>query len=416
MSDTAAAPAARIVTLDILRGVAVMGILVMNINAFALPGPAYDNPRAFGGASGADLAVWATAFVLIDGKMRGLFSLLFGASLLLVAERAEARGHSAARVHYARMAVLLVIGLLHLWLFWWGDILHHYALIGIIAFAMRKLAVPQLLAAAMCVLMVQIAVYAPIPADIYLAERQIAAAPASPPAGALNIIAAYRPFFGVPGARELAADLALHRADYATIAADRFTQTQRTPFALLSAIGAQTLAYMLIGMAAFRSGLLSGAWPAARYARWAALCFALTLPAYLGLAWLDISTDFDMAAIALAVLPAGAFLQPVMMIGWACLILFTARGQGWLVQRIAAAGRMAFSNYLGTTLACTVLFYGYGFGLYGLFSRAALIPIAAGLCLAMLLWSKPWLARFRYGPMEWLWRSAARGRWQPMRR
>ncbi|MBA3838212.1 MAG: hypothetical protein C0499_11210, partial [Zymomonas sp.] len=127
----------RIATLDIVRGVAVMGILTMNIVAFGMPEAAYFNPRAYGGDAGIDLIAYLVNFVLFDGKMRGLFSFLFGASALLVIERAEAQGLSAARVHYARMGWLLVFGLLHLYLFWWGDILNHYALIGMILFRFR---------------------------------------------------------------------------------------------------------------------------------------------------------------------------------------------------------------------------------------------------------------------------------------
>src|SRR3712207_4968297 len=92
----------RIASLDVVRGVAVMGILAMNIVAFAMPFGAYMNPFAYGLETWADMASWAFSFVFVDGKMRGLFSFLFGASMLLVIERAEASGQSPARVHYAR--------------------------------------------------------------------------------------------------------------------------------------------------------------------------------------------------------------------------------------------------------------------------------------------------------------------------
>ena len=85
------------------------------------------------------------------------------------------------------------------------------------------------------------------------------------------------------------------------------------------------------------------------------------------------------------------------------------------VSRVAAAGRMAFSNYLGTSIAMTTIFYGYGLGLFGDVGRWALYLVCIGMWAVMLLWSKPWLDRFRYGPLEWLWRSLARGKLQPMR-
>jgi len=106
--------------------------------------------------------------------------------------------------------------------------------------------------------------------------------------------------------------------------------------------------------------------------------------------------------------------RPLMIVGWACLIILLAR-PGALNRRIAAAGRMAFTNYLGTTILCTTLFYGYGFGLYGHLSRAGLYLVVFAVWALMLLWSKPWLEHFRYGPFEWLWRSLARLRLQPIK-
>src|SRR5918993_3720820 len=128
----------RIATLDIVRGVAVMGILAMNIVAFAMPMSAYINPLAYGSHGDIDFASYAFNFVLIDGKMRGLFSFLFGASMLLVIERAEAKGESASAVHYRRMLVLLLFGALHFYLIWFGDILFGYATVGMIAFLFRR--------------------------------------------------------------------------------------------------------------------------------------------------------------------------------------------------------------------------------------------------------------------------------------
>ena len=128
----------RIDTLDIVRGVAVMGILAMNIAAFAMPFPAYANPAAYGGDSGVNLASWLFNFILFDGKMRGLFSILFGASTLLVIQRAIASGRSPARTHVARMIVLLGFGLAHFYFIWWGDILALYAQCGLLLYFFRN--------------------------------------------------------------------------------------------------------------------------------------------------------------------------------------------------------------------------------------------------------------------------------------
>ena len=116
------------------------------------------------------------------------------------------------------------------------------------------------------------------------------------------------------------------------------------------------------------------------------------------------------------VMAATVPFRPLMVAATAALIILLTRRGGALVERIAAAGRAAFTNYLGTSLIMTTLFYGYGAGLFGELSRAELwIPVVA-MWVLILLWSKPWLDRFQYGPLEWLWRSLARGSPQPMRK
>jgi uncharacterized protein len=130
---------------------------------------------------------------------------------------------------------------------------------------------------------------------------------------------------------------------------------------------------------------------------------------------LQVRGGFDAYWVALCAITLSTPFRPLMIIGWACLIILLARPGGALTERIGAAGRMAFSNYLGTSLICSTLFYGYGGDLYGQLSRAELYLVVAAIWALMLLWSKPWLEHFRYGPFEWLWRSLARGRLQPMR-
>src|SRR3546814_11868070 len=107
-----------------------------------------------------------------------------------------------------------------------------------------------------------------------------------------------------------------------------------------------------------------------------------------------------------------------MTVGWAALsmLLIRTRASASVRVRLAAAGRMAFTNYLTTSIVMTSIFYGYGLGLFGSVGRAALYLFCLGMWAAMLLWSKPWLDRFHYGPFEWLWRSLARAQRQPMRR
>jgi uncharacterized protein len=149
----------RILTLDVIRGIAVMGIFSVNVVGFAMIEAAYFNPGAYGGHTGADLALWATNMILIDGKMRTLFSMLFGASMLLVIERAEASGRSGWWTHFRRMVVLLGFGLVHYYFIWFGDILTLYAVCGLIAFLFRRMAPEKLLAVGATLLLVNMILF-----------------------------------------------------------------------------------------------------------------------------------------------------------------------------------------------------------------------------------------------------------------
>lgn len=408
-------PAAdRILTLDAIRGVAVMGILVMNIIGFAMPEAAYSNPLAYGTHSSIDLAAWLISFVLIDGKMRGLFSFLFGASMLLVIDRAETKGERAAVIHYARMMWLFAFGMAHLVLLWWGDILNHYALVGAIAFLFRRLAVHQLVAVAILLLGVEFALVFSVAHQIVGDQAAVLAHHAS--AEQLHAYMANRANLGVPPAADIQQDLSLYRSDYAAIVAHRWPQALHAPGQAFFFLGMETLAYMLLGMAGLRSGMLTGAWSRSTYARGAILGLGVGIAVTSLIAMLPMRHGFDTGSVAMATLAWTAIIRPVMIAGWACLIVLLVRPGGALTRRVAAAGRMAFTNYLATSLICTTIFYGYGLGLYGRLGRAECYLVVVAICLAMLGWSAPWLARFRYGPLEWLWRSLARARLQPMRR
>lgn len=405
----------RLQSLDTVRGVAVMGILLMNIVAFGMPEAAYFNPRAYGGAEGVDLAAYLVNFVLFDGKMRGLFSFLFGASMLLVIERAEAAGESPARVHYLRMIWLLLFGLAHLWLIWWGDILNHYAIIGMIAYFFRNLRVSRLVSLGVALVIFQWLVMASLPMMIaFLTALAANPDPKVAEAGA-NGLAEFAKAFGTPPPEAIAAKLAELRSDYPAILAARFAHTAWVPLNTLFFFGWETLGYMLFGMAALKSGMLAGAWERRRYVKWLAIGFGIGIPAYAAIAAWMLADGYSLFALVAGGMALTVPLRPLMIMSWACLILLAMRPGGALTARVAAAGRMAFTNYLATSLICTTIFYGYGLGWYGHLSRAELYLVVLGVWALMLLWSKPWLDRFRYGPFEWLWRTLARMQLQPMK-
>ena len=404
----------RIATLDIVRGVAVMGILAMNIVAFAMPFQAYMNPTAYGMEGPADYWSWVLSFIFIDGKMRGLFSFLFGASTLLVIERAKQSGVSPARVHYARMLWLLVFGLIHFYFIWFGDILAGYALTGLLLYFFRNLSVRALIIWGAALVVVQTLLMGAAAASAFYFSQQ-AAAP-NPDPEMVEQWRQMREGFAPLEGQALTDKLALFQGPYAGLVDLRLIQHWMNPFASLLFFVWETLAYMLFGMAALKSGFFKGEWSMARYRKIALIGLAIAVPAYALLAWQLTRDGFTIPMIFAVALAGTTPFRPLMIVAYAALIILATRHGGALVERIAAAGRAAFTNYLGTSILMTTLFYGYGLGLYGTMGRAELWIVVIAMWTLMLLWSKPWLDRFRYGPFEWLWRSLARMEPQPMRR
>ena len=403
----------RIATLDIVRGVAVMGILAMNIVAFSMPFEAYMNPMAYGAESTADLVSWYFSFIFVDGKMRGLFSFLFGASMLLVIVRAEASGEAPERVHFARMFWLLLFGLIHFYFIWFGDILALYAPIGMAAWFFHGKSARALVRWGIALVLVQFVVFAASSIGFHMAS-----AAASVPGASREAVEAWEAMsgdFAVPSAAELSQILATYTGGYAGILQHRFENHATMPLTSLMLFGSETLGYMLFGMAAFRSGFLTGAWSDAAYRRTLLIGYGIGIPAYAVLGWLIWSSGFSALAIFDFGITASTLVRPAMIVATAALVILATRNGGPLVSRIAATGRAAFTNYLGTSILMTTLFYGYGFGLFGKLSRAELWLVVFAAWGLMLLWSKPWLDRYRYGPFEWLWRTLARGQVQPLR-
>jgi uncharacterized protein len=177
----------------------------------------------------------------------------------------------------------------------------------------------------------------------------------------------------------------------------------------------EIFAFMALGILLLRNGFLTGAWPARRYVMVIMAGYLVAAPLTWHVAQILLASKFDPAIMALGD-PVSLSLRPFIAAAHAAILMLImqSRHMVWLTSRLAAAGRMAFSNYIATTLIATTLFYGYGFGQFGAFSRAQLYLIVFAIWLAILLWSKPWLDRFRYGPLEWLWRSLVRWKRQPI--
>lgn len=407
-----ASPSDRIVTLDLIRGLAVMGIFSVNVIAFAMIESAYFNPASQGGASGANLALWAANMLLVDGKMRSLFSMLFGASMLLVVERAEAAGRSGWWTHARRMVVLLGFGLVHYYAIWFGDILTLYALSGLIAFAFRKIAPHRMVVAGAMMLLAHMLMFA-----LFVAAQVHADVAAHAPHASRVAIAAWNDGIGslYPAPAAIARDRALHLVSWPDFVAHSLGHWQSV-FANTLPFMPDTVGLMLIGMAAFRSGFLTGGWSDVAYRRIAVAGIALGLAGGAGVVAADLASHFYAPVILAAFVVADTPFITAQALGVAALVVLWSRRGGWLAGRVAATGRAAFTNYLGTSLIAAFVFNGWGLGLYGQTQRWQAWLLAPLVWALMLAWSAPWLERFHYGPLEWAWRSLARARLQPMRR
>lgn len=405
-------PPSRHFSLDALRGFAVMGILLTNIVAFALPGSAYINPLAAGNQGAADVVAWATAFILVEGKMRGLFSLLFGASMLLIIEKVEADGRLSSTIHGRRMLFLFGFGMLHYWFIWAGDILALYALCGLVAFFFRNMP-PHKLAriGAACILgnMMLWALVLLLAHDL----RQEAQTGSAATRASFRALA---DALGDPNGLSISADVQLHLGSYWSITAHRLADHVSAPLQNLYAYGLETLGLMAWGMAFLKSGALTGHWPRQRLQNWAIRAYAIGFPLSAALALICLAQGFETLLTADIYFLWNTPARMIMLIGhlMLLLLLITYGEKSAFMIRAAAAGRMAFSNYILTSILMTCVFYGYGLRLFNTLSRAEIYLFTPIVWTLMLIWSPIWLRHFRYGPLEWLWRSLVYRRWQPL--
>lgn len=398
----------RIDGLDFLRGLAVMGILLANIVSFALPSPAALNPFTIGTEGPADIIAWLFTFLFIDGKMRALFAMLFGASILLVMESAEMDGRDGLAAHRRRMLWLLPFGIAHYVLLWSGDILLLLAVCGLIATLFVRFETLSLIKLSLALLLGQwlIDLAAVLPGFWLQASAQAPGASAS----TLALWRDYADLLGVGDSRSVAAEIAHYRSGYLDIVQSRLAHAPGDAVDLLLHAVPEMLAFIALGMAMLKGGFLAGQWQAAQYrATWRRALTVGLIPMAGLAAWVLISRN---AVTAQAVTFAWALpLRLPIAVALAALAMEVAAlvPHSPLIGAIRAIGRLALSNYLLTSLVMTTLFYGYGAGLFGTIDRAMLIPIVLVMWVIMMIWSGLWRKYLGQGPAERLWRRLARG-------
>jgi len=401
----------RIVVMDVLRGFALLGILLMNIEAFV--GPVFE---ALGGVNprfkGADRWVDAAIFVLVQGKFVTLFSLLFGMGFAVMLERAGSIGARGSALYARRLLALLAFGLLHALLIWSGDILVSYALFGFaLLLLFRRTPVSRLPKWGIALYMLPIVLIWVWAAFASLAQLDPQAA-----AEMQKGMAEQGRHMAAMGQSEREA---FGTGSYAQAVAQRLAGTT-AQLGFMAFGGWMLLAMFLFGSWFVRSGVIRD--PGAHlplFRRLRNLGLLVGLPLMAWSAWSHPTMDMGRMDFGIAAAQSATLLANLLMcLAYMSLIVIGMQRPAWerRLRWLAPAGRMALTNYLLQSVVCTGIFYGYGMGYFEQLPRAWQPLFVIALFALQVMLSHWWLARFLYGPMEWLWRWATYGRRPPMRK
>ena len=398
------APSERIASLDILRGVAILGILLMNIQGFSMISASYTNPASYGDLTGANAWVWIVSLIVADQKFLTIFSLLFGAGIILITRRAEAKGQSALRLHYRRTGWLLVIGLIHAYVFWSGDILVTYALCGFLVVLLRHRSPKTLLILGLLTISV---------ASIFYLSFGFSL-PAWPPDAVQEAMQSWK-----PDTENVAREVAAYQGGWLAQMSHRVPEAfQFQTFLFLLLFSWRAGGLMLIGMALFKWGVLTAERSARCYTFFIVAGFGLGLPLVIYGIFRNFAADWSLEFSMFFGYQYNYWGSLGIALAYIGIVMLLSKSSGWvrLLRPFAAAGRMALTNYLLQTLICTTLFYGHGFGLFGQIERTGQLLIVISIWLAQLIISPLWLRTYRFGPAEWLWRTLTYQTLQPMRK
>jgi len=400
----------RVLTIDILRGFALLGILMVNMEMF--------NASAYSFLVGdyhisSTLDQWARWFIAFfaEGKFYSIFSFLFGLGMAIFMERALAKGERFGPLWLRRMGALLTFGLIHTFLFWVGDILVLYSLLGTVIFLLFRNRQPKTILRWSVGLLF-------VPVFINLALFALLQLASFAPDGGAEIYAGMAQQEMDWSLRGAANNIIYATGTFAEITAVRVQETMAM-WGILPFMGFNVFATMLLGFAAGKAkwhyNLAARVPTLRRLALWGLVIGVIGNLVYV--VGMENSTRITVTAWSLAATTGQTFGAPALAIFYMSAIALLCQHPIWhdRLLPLASAGRMAITNYLMQSLICTLLFYGYGVGLFG-------IGPALGLLLTVVIWllqvafSVWWLKRFRFGPVEWFWRVITYWSGQPMRK
>jgi uncharacterized protein len=435
MSTNLAAPvdqAERIVILDALRGIAILGILLMNIPGFALPEPVIGDPSILNEWGTRNFKTWYFIEWFMEGSQRALFSMLFGAGIVLFISRQEKKveGLWPGDYFFRRQLWLLVFGLFNAFvLLWFWDILFHYACVGMLLFTFRRLSSRALI---ICAFVSLILMTVRENVDAYRDRRLIYQGEllakmdtsvtklTDKQKEQLGEMTAFKEKSSMEGKQKrMQKSLAAVGGPYSGLYKYQSERSFRGEVNYLYFGGWDIMVFMFLGMAFFKNGLLTGQGPAKVY--WAMFIGGLGIG--LLVSWLRLQplidykfNNFDYTKnIHFEFYELSRTLRAIGIFGL-IMVMYKSGLFKWLFTLMRPVGQMAFTNYLMQSFLVGLFFYGIGFGMFGKLERFEIYYVVAATWMLEIVWSHIWLRYFRFGPMEWLWRSLTYWKMQPFRR
>jgi uncharacterized protein len=422
----------RIVILDSLRGIAILGILLMNIPGFALPGPVVLDPSVLNEWGTINFKTWYFIEWFMEGSQRALFSMLFGAGIILFISRQEKKvdGLLPADYFFRRQLWLLVFGLFNAFiLLWFWDILFHYACLGMIMFTFRRLPVKGLIIGAIVCLFLQTArenvdayrdrrviekglVIAKMDTTVTkLTDKQ------KEDLGAMNEI---KESSGLEAkTKKMKKSLEAVTGSYGGFYEYQSERSFKSEINYLYYGGWDVLLFMFLGMAFFKNGFLMGRAPVKWY--WAFFIIGLGLGLTISYFRLQPLVDakfnyFDYAQqVSFEYYGISRAFRALGIFGL-IMLLYRSGWFNWFFALMRPVGQMAFTNYLAQSLLVGLFFYGVGLGYFGKLQRHEIYYVVATTWVLQIAWSHIWLRFFRFGPLEWAWRSLTYWKKQPIRK
>jgi uncharacterized protein len=394
-------PSGRILSIDLLRGFAVLGILIMNIQTFAMIHAAYMNPDAWGDLTGINKWAWIISHVVASEKFMTLFSILFGAGVLLFSTRATAKGRRSGPLHYRRMFWLLIFGMLHAYLIWYGDILVAYSLCGMLVFLFRKMKPKKLIvwAGVFFIVPVLLSLFSGATMGFWPQE---------------SIDAGMESW--KPSAEKIAEEIAAMQGGWLEqmeirVPTALFMQT----FVFFWFVIWRCMAMMLLGMALFKTGVLLAEKSGAFYLRMAIVGIVVGFALSGWGVYANFEAGWSMAYSQFFGSQFNYFGSVFTAFGYMGIVMLLAKSVkcGGIKRVLSAVGKMAFTNYILMSLMGMFIFYGNGLGLFSQVERAPQLLYVVAIWIVLLILSPIWLKYFRFGPLEWFWRVLTYWKYKP---